>query len=348
MKKTITIGAFLLLSTFLASASPLFNINTANATQVAIEWGHLSPTNNVPNEQSWESMVSSAIDSDWSSSWQHQNNYWTYTTVGYVDQNLQDVQYPYGGVTWATTWWVGDYLQSTGTPGHYGFYGDQGQNTFDNNVWQYANNYWWFNPPYYNYWQATPSKQYFNFIWTCTNGGLNWYNSNGGQNSIAGITYPINNGDPNNPPSTIPTNTNTQYGYFDNTYNTGAVGMPLAWTGTAGMRINGYSYSDSGSYAYIGFENHSPNLVDASGYMGLQYGYFPYYFYRYALGQDNNGVHGSIAQSLDYASLRTFGIYYGGSILNNGYWYYSSDYPMTGWWRCQMRVFGNTNMALPY
>lgn len=80
---------------------------------------------------------------------------------------------------------------------------------------------------------------------------------------------------------------------------------------------------------------------------GLQYIYFAYYFYRFALGWDNYGTHGTIKQSLDYAASMTFGAGYtfSNSILHVGQW---DQDDAGGWWYCKMRLFGNGNLVLPY
>lgn len=167
----------------------------------------------------------------------------------------------------------------------------------------------------------------------------------------------------------IPTNTNEYYGYWDSQYFTGCVGMPYAWTGITkdqygpGLSVPAYGNSSAyDDYCYLGFEVSSPFLQNTppSGWTSTnyQYGYFAYYFYRYALGLDNNGAHATIADSLDYAARMTFGndirhnndpYTFGNSILNNGYWFYTSLDGMEGWWYWRMRTFGNAEyLYLPY
>jgi hypothetical protein len=334
-------GVLLLFSLLIVAAPQLLAVNTVNATNVASEWGHLNPVGYDPSEYQWESMVTGTINSDFpSATWNNVNYYWASTTQTLVDQRLQFIQNPITNA-WATTWWVGDFHGSYNPPypTHYEFYGDQGDDIWDSNIFTNANS-------------VTQSKSYFNFIWTCTNGGLYW------PNQIQGITYPPFPPSPY-PPARPPVNTNTQYGYVDDDYGTGVVGMPYAWTGTTSMNLDGYT-SISGSYCYIGFENESPFLKDVPSIewssTRSEYGYFAYYFYRYALGIDNFGTHGNIHDSLDYAAKMTFGhdlnnveFNFGRSVLNNGYWYQSFDPPpMGGWWFCRMRVLGNGALTLPY
>ncbi len=336
-------------------------IGPEQPSYIAMEYGHLN--NGIyppdPDEVYWESLVCEQIDSYFPSSWGHQNAYWTDTTQTNVLQTLQYIQNPDNHITWATTWWVGDYHggSSPYTPppyGHYYFYGDDGSynDILDTDIWQYSNHYHYFNPPYYDYWVSEPSKQYFTFIWTCANGGCYWNDPSGGwQPTIPGVTWPDTNYNSSVEPPYIPTNPKTVYGYFDTAYGTGELGMPLAWTGNSEMCLDGIT-DPSGSYCYIGFENSSPFLKNTPtpGWTstGFQYGYFSNYFYRYALGHDNGGVHATIKQSLDYAAWKTFGYRYGlpynfeNSVLNQGYWDYNN-----GWWYCKMRVFGNSSILLP-
>ena len=327
----------------------MLELRSAAALKVSMQWGHLAPSGAPPNELDAESWICDQIY--WmfygSSTLSPVNAYGTYTQLGYVVYVLQYCQSPNNNVDWATVWWVGDFLATGGNPppfGHLGFYGEQGQNIFDRDIHKYANYYWW--PPPNSWWQPIPSKQYFVFIWTCANGGPYWYDSSGNWYNIAGITYPASS--PFYPP---PTNTNTKYGFFDNPYSypPSAVGMPLAWTGTAGMSINGYNSPDYGSYCYIGWEAVSPYMVNPTGYDSLQYKWFPYYFYRYALGLDNGPTHHTMKQSLDYVTSKILGPGYtfGNSKLYNGYWVQVTGDGMTGWWYCRMRVFGNGNIVLP-
>jgi hypothetical protein len=176
------------------------------------------------------------------------------------------------------------------------------------------------------------------------NGGLYWYDTYGNQYSVRGITYVEDNYDSGTTPPYTPSNTNTRYGFRDPVNNYRCTGMPLAFTCMTSMSTNAFDYSDAGNYCYIGFENHSPWLKDATGYNGLSYGWFPYYFYRYATGVDNGGIHGTISASLQYASLMSLGTGYANSNLHNGWWFYNTiamGQGSVGWWFNTMRVFGN-------
>jgi hypothetical protein len=149
-----------------------------------------------------------------------------------------------------------------------------------------------------------------------------------------------------------------KYGY--NVDSSHIVGMPYAWTGRTDMSLDGYA-NPSGSYTFIGWENNSPFMIDTppSGYTStnLSYIFFVYYFYRYALGYDNYGTHGTINESLDYAARMTFGkisgytdYTFGSSVLNVGQWMNNQDFPSFAnlWFYCKLRVFGKGNIILPY
>ncbi|MCW4045486.1 MAG: hypothetical protein NWE94_08230 [Candidatus Bathyarchaeota archaeon] len=349
MRKTrIAVCLLLFLLSFAAGASML-DVKSASALKVSVQWGHLAPSGAPAGEGDAESWICDQIYWNFynAGTWAPSNAYWQYTQLWCVVQVLQYCQSPNNGVNWATTWWVGDFKPTGGSPqpfGHLGFYGHNGQDIFDSDVYKYANYYYW-SSPYYNWWQPIPSKQYFDFVWTCTNGDLYWYDSNGNYYSVNGITQAA--ASPTYPP---PSNPNTKYGFIDDPYSTppSAVGLPLAWTGAAGMSADGYSSPDYGSYCYVGWEAVSPFMVNPTGYNSKQYMHFPYYFYRYALGIDNYGVHANIHDSLDYATRNIFGSGYsfGTSILTTGNW---SQAPlMWGRWYSRMRVFGNSNLNLPY
>ncbi|MEM2098924.1 MAG: hypothetical protein QXU99_04160 [Candidatus Bathyarchaeia archaeon] len=114
------------------------------------------------------------------------------------------------------------------------------------------------------------------------------------------------------------------------------------------MALEGY-YSSSGDYCYIGFEGMSPFMINDLPDTGVSASYFPAYFYYKALGYVNP-YHQTIHDSLDYASYITYGVAFDQTALYNGYWKFTNQSegdPVTGWWFCHMRVFGNTNLWLP-
>ena len=342
-KTAIRIILSLLLVTSFAST---ITVKPANATKMALEWGHLCNTDTYdPNEATAEAWVCSNINSYFpAASWARGNNYWTWTTKTIVNSFLQYISTT-DDITWATHFWVGDFLHpapSSPPPpwGHFAFYGDgYGEFILDNsNIYQST-----------TYYGTRPSKNYFDFIWTCANGGLYWTSLSGSYQNILGITVPDNNYPPWQEPPYIPNNPSTVYGYYDYVYQTSAVGMPYAWTARTDMSKNGYIYP-GGSFAYIGFENDSPFMIERppQGWTStnLQFKYFVNYFYRYALGVDYGPTHHTIKQSLDYASLMAFGAQYtfGNSYLYHGYWKHHD----VGWYYGRARVFGNSNLALPY
>jgi len=332
MVKPRIFSCVLLLLLLFVAATPMLTVKSAKATKVAVQWGHLVPSGYPPSEPAAESWISDQIYWDFYdySSFGPSNAYGTYTTLNNVIDVLQYCQYY---TSWATTWWVGDYLPSGA---HYGFYGHNQYNIFDYYVFAYANYHYWGSP--YFWWQYIgPSKQYFDFIWTCTNGGL-YFDSNGDTWDVDGITAANTS---ETQPDYTPENPFTDYGYVISSPYPNVVGMPLAWTGTTDMSTDGY-VSPSGSYCYIGWENISPFMINVTE-NAIQYKWFPYYF-RYALGIDNNGEYATIADSLDYASLRTCGSQsFDLSELYEGRWRYGMD----GWWYSRMRVFGNSDMILP-
>ena len=137
-KKKRIVSLCLCLLLLFSITMPLVKMKSASASQVSVQWGHLSPENDVEGEGDREYDVSAAINNTFYSagSWGSQDAYGYYTQLGYVVQVLQFCEYPYNYVDWATTWWVGDYLQSGD---HYGFYGENGQNTYDYTIYAYGN-----------------------------------------------------------------------------------------------------------------------------------------------------------------------------------------------------------------
>lgn len=343
MKPRVSVCVLLLLLLFFA-AIPVITVKPAKALKVATQWGWLqSPPSGEQDAEMWicDQVYGNFYDAGWGPS----NAWGTYTQVGYVVQVLQYCQAPYNTVNWATIWWVGDFRSDgQAPPEHRGFYGYSGQHIMDDTVYPYANYYYWYVPGYYVYWEPIPSKHYFDFIWTCANGGI-YFDSNGNTWNVDGITAPKVS---YYKPTYTPNNPFTKYGFVEDPLSYPKIigGMPYAFTGTLGMSTNGYQYPDSGSYCYIGWENISPWMVDPTGYNGKFYKHFPYYFYRYALGIVGS-THHTIKQSLDYASAHVCGPYYSfdDTILYNGEWKYG---PGPGWWYCRMRVLGNGNLNLPY
>lgn len=141
------------------------------------------------------------------------------------------------------------------------------------------------------------------------------------------------------PTPTPPTNLNTKYGFY---YYGDVVGMPLAWTQTDNLNINGY-YNDVGTYCYIGFEGPSPFMTEHLHGTQVYACDFPWYFYNRALGWGDGGQHHTIRQSLDYASANTFNSDFDDSAFYQGYWK-PCDY---GGFFTRMRVLGNGAVYIP-
>jgi hypothetical protein len=122
---------------------------------------------------------------------------------------------------------------------------------------------------------------------------------------------------------------------------------PSGW-----MSRNGYSYADSGSFCFIGFESGSAALDQTIDNSDYHYYYWVYHFFYYALACDY-----TIHTALDLASQDTF---YGSPnfdasplsnsigftaiwpMYRNGQWDYQ-DYSVPN---CHMRVYGNSYIQL--
>ena len=341
--KKFAIASFSLLAILLLSVTPFidsFGIKSAEAYYISIQWGHLAPGFDA-NEQDAETAVCNYIQdlfyNDYYSTYNTWNAYWNYTTAGNVSACL-DMQNDFGSVYFVTNWWVGDYHPDASLSpapwGHLWFHGHDGHDISDDFVHDHATDYGY-----------VSSKQGFNFIWTCANGGLWWNDNSGNYDNIGGIFYPLPT------PSPVPTNTNDEYGYWTGTppYATDNYGMPFAWTGHLELSIDGYA-NPSGDYCYIGFEGPSPFMQYDLPETSVDAGWFPINFYIFALGYVYPW-HQNIYNSLDFASDETYGCSFSESPLYNGYWNYLDETEAppegVGWWFCHMRVFGNTNLALP-
>jgi len=282
--------------------------------------------------------------------WGGTNVYWDYTTQDFVNDVLQWENNASNFVVYATNWWVGDYYPFSllGTQ-HYGCYGDSGDNILDYQLYNYTNYFYWEDPS--PGWEPVTNRQYFNFIWTCVNGGLQWNDTSGTTWNVTGITIFDNSTNSTTVPGYTPTNPFDKYEYYEDPTSTPetVVGVPLAWTGTLDMGIDGYADPDSGDYCYTGFENISPFMTNVTGYLGKTYKEFPYYFYMYALGYYSNGVHQTVKNSLNFATVMTHGQSFLDSDLYSGEWKYwdLEGTQNDGWWYCRMRIFGNGDMILP-
>ncbi len=352
MEKKSRINAYVLLLMLFAALLPTINLELAKADKVSVQWGCIVPPpggqapSGEADAERWICDQIYCMFRDYSS-FGYSNAWGNYTTDSNVHMVLEYCQNPYNYVDWATTWWVGDFvpdLEAGSPPHHRGFYGYDAYHIWDYAVYAYAN-YVDLGWPYF--WQNIPSKQYFNFIWTCANGGL-YFNSYGDTWNVTGIT--IFDSSATKPTYTPPDNF-TDYGAILEEREPFDIicGMPFALTGTLDMSTSGYSSPDGGSYCYIGFENISPWMVDEAR-LYTQYKWFPYHFYRYALGIVD-GTHHNIIDCLNYATRQIFGSQYrfSNTTLYNGDWKFQ-DFEgdnFDGWWYCRMRVFGNGALTLP-
>jgi hypothetical protein len=321
-----------------------FMTSSVKAERYAMEWGHLAK--NDEGQYNWnEGNMSLDVCTDINALFNIRNMwyggtvpscnaYWTYTSG--IDL-YSCLGYQATQCDFVTNFWVGDFHWQTLTPpyGHIYFYGEETDpplDITDNGIYLNAVTY----PGY--------SKQYFDFIWTCSSAGLYWNNfGSGTYYSIDGI-YPqpiwsINT------PTTPPVNINTEYAY----YNGGdSVGMPYAWTGHSDMNLNGYSNPDYESpYCYIGFECSSPFMLDSLPGTGgwWQAHYFPEAFYHAALGWWDDGYYQSVHNSLDEICVYFYSEPFDYTTLANGWWHWRSidGYePNLAWYYCCMRVFGDS------
>jgi hypothetical protein len=111
-----------------------------------------------------------------------------------------------------------------------------------------------------------------------------------------------------------------------------------AWMHNPNLSANGYSSPDSGSKAFIGFENFSPLISDYHQNFQQQWTlpskYFIKYFYDNAL---LNGY--SIRDAINQASISFFSTTYTNSIFNTGY---LAWFPNDGQWHeGAMKIYGN-------
>ena len=342
MKKSaitsFSILAILLLS--LTSFTFLIAIEPVDGMIVSMQWGQLDPDweTDYPDEKSIAEDVCDYIydlfEDDYHGSWSTVNAYWDYTDTEGIETCMVYENNASNGVTFVANWWVGDFIFSFPPPdpfGHFWFFGDD-TNVTDTCIHENA-----------NYFEGSPvtSKQKFNFIWTCANGGTYWNHSSGTYENITGIFYPVDE-----PLEEDPVNTNTIYGIFDT--NDDCTGMPLAWTNTSDMNLNGYS-SSSGSYTYIGFQANSPFMGDYLPGTSERTDNFPMAFYYAALGNNDPYLqHWDIDDSLDFASWDTYGTSFGSTDLYGGYWRpVIVGGNQTKYIFCKMRVFGNSDMELP-
>ena len=187
--------------------------------------------------------------------------------------------------------WVGDYDFAYDTYYgnnyylHWAFYG-QPYSTPQDLVWDTI---------IYSTIGAWGSFNYFDFIWTCSNGGSYWTPGGwGNPNLQPGPPLP-----PNYDPYTV-------YGGFDpKGYE---VGMPFAWTGTLSMSPDGYDSPGSWPYCYIGFQGPSPGLSTYAAFSETTYQTFVQSFYNAFTGQVD-GNHWNVIDSLNYAAQQTWGPY---------------------------------------
>jgi hypothetical protein len=329
MKKILIFSSAMFIIVFLASSF----ITPIKATNLGMQYGHLAPPYDTLEEETEEGVCQEIYNKfyyDYYTSCEPIDAYWYYTSATSVGQCL-DWQRSYSD--YVTNWWVGDFHADPGpTPsphpyGHLWFYGNNYDDISDDFVHDHVTNNGY----------AT-SKEYFDFIWTCANGGRYWTDNYGNHIDVTGIKLPASTWF--YPP---PDNDNTEYGFWD-PWNTN-YGMPFAWTGNLDMDLDGYN-NNQGSYCYIGWEGPSPFMLQYSDFLGRYFYEFPLDFYDKALGYMDSGYHQTIHDSLDYASLNFFGFDFDEVFFYYGYWspvYVPGD---TYWFFVHMRVLGNSYLTI--
>ncbi|TRZ50162.1 MAG: hypothetical protein D4S01_07195 [Dehalococcoidia bacterium] len=127
-------------------------------------------------------------------------------------------------------------------------------------------------------------------------------------------------------------------------HETGAVGMPYAWTqqDENDLNIDGYHNDDDTLYCFIGFNNTSPPLHEEAegGPYGYEYGNFVKYFYYFLTYH-----HETINEALDDAADWVFDSDFDDSALWEGFEW---EHPEHGTQNGTMVVYGNGDNTLPY
>ena len=314
-----------------------------------INWGHLKRVNPDANEAWEENYRCYSITNlfNYQTGWNSWNGYGSLSNKNDVQST---VVWRQQNDVWATDFWVGDFHTNHVN----GWYETEGWHTEYEYMWieEYQQWMWWPVEVYGTYWTNYPelvhtdhysfygsgtdesqdindfdlyqwtnypySKQMFTFDWTCSCANPNL--------------------SPNSP----------YYGYDDQQYYTGIVGMPLAWTSNWGMNVDGYNYPNT-DYCYIGFDGASHPLIDLVDGRNYHYTDFPRAFYEKLLGFHDNGAHQTVKASLDYAAQLVFGStdwWTSPFSPNVGYDIYVDPF---GWqYDIHMQVFGNSGLAMPY
>ncbi len=336
MKKE-NLCVFSLLAVLFLSTATLI-IPSVRAYGLAIQYGHIDDRDPPidTDEQSMESDVCYMIVDYYSGQYPYaaipMDAYGDYTNEGNVSNMLSWQCTNYDGLDYVTNWWVGDFHNSGYGPpapfGHYWFYGHVDSQTGD------IRDDWVYNDATEQ--GGLPSRENFDFIWTCANGGRYWMDTSGDFDNVSGIIQTINS-TTNPEPTFTPANFNTLYGFFS---DYGEVGMPLAWTGRSDMDLYGY-YGGSGSYCYIGFEGPSPRMVDELPNSGAPAWLFVSSFYYKGLGYYDWNNPQSVHDSLDQASQVCFGCNFDSTPLYVGHWVDKGGY----WWYTTMHVYGNSYIS---
>ena len=293
----------------------------AKATNSSYAWGALEFYQSPYWEYYDETSLCADVTSMMPGSWNAINNYESNTNSANL---FNAISYTESNDIRTATLWVGDFCPLPYPPNsenyhiHWTFYSggtarNQGDHSWDSMIYYYT---------------GPNNSQWFQFIWTCSCGGIYFY---------------WDENWPYWPLTSYPSgyyNTNTEYGFIDPWYGGGLIGMPYAWTGNPYMSLDGYN-SGYGQNCYIGWENTSPYILDQCHDSSTSYNnfYFVFFFYQYAMGQIDSNFH-NIHDSLDYAASQIYGQY-----TTFDECPYSTGWEITtGLWS-RLNVLGNANLS---
>jgi hypothetical protein len=350
MKRYLLIltATILLLTLFLTTPLDVVSLVKGDPTNAQIEWGALQDASQPPGE--WDAECNAAWYINYmfppsGCSWFVEDLYdfdtWNYPpyTVKYSSNVYSTLQWLQSDSIATSNLWIGDFFAQQSPYGNhawhwteYGLPRNPQDSVWDTMIWYCT-----------SYTPNPPSKQYFDFIYTCSCGGTYW-KPDGTENL--------------NPDLPGSGNDYTEYYHWDDCgYE---VGMPYAWTGVGDLSQGYYNYDPYCPYCFIGFQGFSVSLIDTLPPCQNTMYDFLYYFYLLLTGAyDSN--HYTVSEALDFASSQVWGQYYTFSdtplYQSNGYTYdqYDNFQHLGGkyWYEpdyisCCMRVYGNGYYQIPW
>jgi hypothetical protein len=119
------------------------------------------------------------------------------------------------------------------------------------------------------------------------------------------------------------------------------IGMSASWLYRHDLWEDTHDDPDDSEHCFISFKYQSPFFVDETGYQSHTMEDFITTFYDYV----TDGY--SIDDALDIAA-NCFGSGYEleDTWLYSGYWFYTDEPPMQGWYWCYLREFGDGDLVL--